>query len=231
MKIDFRTKLFLTIIIGLSATEGSISMNYKYLGILLAVFPYLLAILDKKWSLIGKGLFYTGIAVVGQIVASKYPNSYLGMVFNLYCGIILRILPGVMMGYYTVSTTKMSDLVYSLKKIKFPDYIIIPISVMFRFFYSIKEDYKIIGEAMYMHGLTMKNFFKNPAKILEYRFVPLLMIVSQTADNVAISAMTRGMKMNKERSSISSAKLKTADYVLLSFGIYIIILFIRIKIC
>ena len=77
----------------------------------------------------------------------------------------------------------------------------------------------------------MKNIFKNPEKILEYRFVPLLMIVSQTADNVAISAMTRGMKMNKERSSISSAKLKTADYVLLSFGIYIIILFIRIKIC
>ena len=121
MKIDFRTKLFLTIIIGVSATEGSISMSYKYLGILLAIFPYLLAILDKKWSLIGKGLFYTGIAVVGQIVASKYPNSYLGMVFNLYCGIILRILPGVMMGYYTVTTTKMSDLVYSLKKIKFQD--------------------------------------------------------------------------------------------------------------
>ena len=48
MKIDFRTKLFLTIIIGLSATEGSIGMNYKYLGILLAIFPYLLAILDKK---------------------------------------------------------------------------------------------------------------------------------------------------------------------------------------
>ena len=102
---------------------------------------------------------------------------------------------------------------------------------MFRFFYSIKEDYKIIGESMYMHGLTMKNFFKNPAKILGYRFVPLLMIVSQTADNVAISAMTRGMKTNKERSSISNARFNTADYILLSFGIYIIILFIRIKIC
>ncbi len=67
MKIDFRTKLFLTIIIGLSATEGSIGMNYKYLGILLAIFPYLLAILDKKWSLIGKGLFYTGVTTPFQL--------------------------------------------------------------------------------------------------------------------------------------------------------------------
>lgn len=31
-----------------------------------------------------------------------------------------------------------------------------------------------------MHGLTFKNFLKNPARIIEYKFVPLLMITSQT---------------------------------------------------
>ena len=143
----------------------------------------------------------------------------------------MSILPGFMMGYYTISTTTMSDLVYALKKIKFPDYIIIPISVMFRFFYSIKEDYKKINEAIYMHGLTAKNFFKDPARILEYKFVPLLMITSQTADNVSISAMTRGMKVGCERSSISNAKLKFFDYVFLVFSLLLIILFISGKIC
>ncbi|MDU6031183.1 MAG: energy-coupling factor transporter transmembrane component T, partial [Peptoniphilus harei] len=84
---------------------------------------------------------------------------------------------------------------------------------------------------MYMHGLSMKNFFKEPAKILEYKFVPLLMITSQTADDVAISAMTRGMRVDGERSSISDASLKLQDYVLIAFGIFIIVLFIRVKIC
>ena len=135
------------------------------------------------------------------------------------------------MGYYAIVTTKMSDLVYSLQKISLPNFLIIPVSVMFRFFYSIKEDYMKINEAMYMHGLTMKNFFKEPAKILEYKFVPLLMITSQTADNVAISAMTRGMRVDGERSSISNESLKLQDYVLMIFGVFIIILFIRGKIC
>ena len=231
MKIDFRTKFFLTLIIGISTMEGSLARRYYYLGIFLALLPYLFALYDRKISLVSKGIFYTGLAFLGQNIMEKFPNSFWAMILNLYAGIVIKILPGLIMGYYTMTTTKMSDLVYSLQKIKMPNTIIIPISVMFRFFYSIKQDYKIIGEAMYMHDLTLKSFFKNPSRFIEYEFVPLLMITSQTADNVAISAMTRGMKVDGERSSISSAQLRSIDYILLAFGIFIIRLFIRIKLC
>lgn len=231
MKIDFRTKIFLTNVIGIVAIEGSLGRRYYYLGILIAIFPYLLALFDRKWSLLIKGLLYTSVAVLGQGLLLKLPQNFFTMILNLYVGIIIKVLPGFMMGYYALVTTKMSDLVYSLQKISLPNFLIIPVSVMFRFFYSIKEDYMKINEAMYMHGLTMKNFFKDPAKILEYKFVPLLMITSKTADDVAISAMTRGMRVDAERSSISDASLKLQDYVLMIFGIFIIILFIRVKIC
>ena len=231
MKIDFRTKIFLTNVIGIAAIEGSLGRRYYYLGILIAIFPYILALFDRKWSLLIKGLLYTSVAVLAQGLLLNLSQNFLTMILNLYVGIIIKILPGVMMGYYALVTTKMSDLVYSLQKINLPNFLIIPVSVMFRFFYSIKEDYKKINEAMYMHGLSMKNFFKEPAKILEYKFVPLLMITSQTADDVAISAMTRGMRLDGERSSISDASLKLQDYVLIAFGIFIIVLFIRVKIC
>ena len=231
MKIDFRTKIFLTNVIGIAAIEGSLGRRYYYLGILIAIFPYLLALFDRKWSLLIKGLLYTSVAVLAQGLLLKLPQNFFTLILNLYVGIIIKVLPGFMMGYYALVTTKMSDLVYSLQKISLPNFLIIPVSVMFRFFYSIKEDYKKINEAMYMHGLSMKNFFKEPAKILEYKFVPLLMITSQTADDVAISAMTRGMRVDGERSSISDASLKLQDYVLIAFGIFIIVLFIRVKIC
>lgn len=231
MKIDFRTKIFLTNVIGIVAIEGSLGRRYYYLGILIAIFPYLLALFDRKWSLLIKGLLYTSVAVLGQGLLLKLPQNFFTLILNLYVGIIIKVLPGFMMGYYALVTTKMSDLVYSLQKISLPNFLIIPVSVMFRFFYSIKEDYKKINEAMYMHGLSIKNFFKEPAKILEYKFVPLLMITSQTADDVAISAMTRGMRVDGERSSISDASLKLQDYVLIAFGIFIIVLFIRVKIC
>lgn len=230
MKIDFRVKFILTFIIGIVSIEGSVGQKYPTLGILVAVFPYILAISDKRWSLVIKGLFYTIIAIFLKSYFFNY-NNIIAMILNLYSGIIIRIIPGVIMGYYTITTTKMSDLVYSLQKTHFPDAIIIPISVMFRFFYSIKEDYKRIGEAMYMHDLTYKSFFKNPKRILEYKFVPLLMITSQTADNVAISAMTRGMIIGKGRSSISNAKLKFFDYFLILFAISLFVIFIKVKLC
>lgn len=231
MNLDFRTKLFLTLILGVVAIEGSVGQAYPLLGVCIAFFPYCLGIFDKKWGFVVKGLIYTGVAFAGQQLLLFSPINTLTMIINLYCGIILRVLPGVMMGYYTMTTTTMSDLVYSLKQSKMPDTIIIPISVMFRFFYSIKEDYQKISEAMWMHGLDYRLLFKKPLRLLEYKFVPLLMVTSQTADNVAISAMTRGMKPGSERSSISSAHLRFYDGILILFGILLIYLLIRVKIC
>lgn len=231
MKIDFRVKLLLTIVIGIVTIEGSIGQRYQFLGFLVAIFPYILAVFDKKFSFVFKGLFYSLLAISIENYSLIIGEKFLAMILNLYGGIVIRILPGVMMGYYTMTTTSMSDLVYSLQKMKMPDVIIIPISVMFRFFYSIKEDYKKINEAMYMHGITIKNFFKNPMKYLEYKFVPLLMITSQSADNVAISAMTRAMKLSCPRTSISDQKFKIYDYILFIFAIILMFLFVRVKLC
>lgn len=231
MKIDFRVKLLLTMVTGIVAIEGSIGQRYQFLGFLVAIFPYILAVFDKKFSFVFKGLFYSLLAISIENYSLIIGEKFLAMILNLYGGIVIRILPGVMMGYYTMTTTSMSDLVYSLQKMKMPDVIIIPISVMFRFFYSIKEDYKKINEAMYMHGITIKNFFKNPMKYLEYKFVPLLMITSQSADNVAISAMTRAMKLSCPRTSISNQKFKIYDYILFIFAIILMFLFVRVKLC
>lgn len=231
MKIDFRVKLLLTMVTGIVAIEGSIGQRYQFLGFLVAIFPYILAVFDKKFSFVFKGLFYSLLAISIQKYSLIIGEKFLAMILNLYGEIVIRILPGVMMGYYTMTTTSMSDLVYSLQKMKMPDVIIIPISVMFRFFYSIKEDYKKINEAMYMHGITIKNFFKNPMKYLEYKFVPLLMITSQSADNVAISAMTRAMKLSCPRTSISNQKFKIYDYILFIFAIILMFLFVRVKLC
>lgn len=231
MKIDFRVKLLLTMVTGIVAIEGSIGQRYQFLGFLVAIFPYILAVFDKKFSFVFKGLFYSLLAISIENYSLIIGEKFLAMILNLYGEIVIRILPGVMMGYYTMTTTSMSDLVYSLQKMKMPDVIIIPISVMFRFFYSIKEDYKKINEAMYMHGITIKNFFKNPMKYLEYKFVPLLMITSQSADNVAISAMTRAMKLSCPRTSISNQKFKIYDYILFIFAIILMFLFVRVKLC
>lgn len=226
MKLDFRTKFILTFVISIYAITGAFLTKHPYFAIIVYMFPYILGIFDKKYKFCIKGILFTLTAFLIRRYGLKFEGVF-GVFITFYCEIILRLIPGIMMGYYTFLTTHMSDLVFSLKKAKFPDAIIIPISVMFRFFSSIKQDYKQISEAMKMNNLGFKTLLKNPMKFIEFKFVPLLMITVNTADEVAISAMTRGMIVGEKRSSISNAKLRFLDYVLLLLVLFIIYLNIR----
>ena len=132
-----------------------------------------------------------------------------------FVGVVIRMMPGVIMGYYTMYTSTMSDMVKSMRNIKVPEFIIIPVSLLFRFFYSIREDYSMIRDAMKMHELNFIKLWNKPEKLVEYRIVPLLMCSTKAADDVAISAMTRGMVLGKPRSSVSDARLRIQDYVLM----------------
>lgn len=83
---------------------------------------------------------------------------------------------------------------------------------MFRFFYTVKEDYRQIKEAMYLQELVTSQFFCQPLRMIEYRFVPLLMCLSRTADDAATSATSIRMSVGQERSSISKSRLRLLDY-------------------
>lgn len=225
MKLDFRTKSLMTVIISFVLLFGNLQRNYPWVAWFLMVIPYLLLLSEKKFTKALKGLIWIIIALVLEKYALYYSFSGILATIALFFSIIvLRILPGLAMGEYSLLTTSMSDLVASLKKLKFPDSLIIPISVMFRFFYTVKEDYHQVKEAMYLHGLVGKRLILQPMRMIEYRFVPLLLCLSRTADDVAISATTRGMVVGKKRSTISDTKLRFFDYVfiLLMLGVLIL---------
>ncbi len=206
----------MTIVISFVLLFGNLQNNYPWVAWCLMAIPYLLLLSERKFGKAFKGLAWLVIAIIFQKCALYFSFSGLLMSITLFFSIIvLRMLPGIAMGEYSLLTTSMSDLVASLQKMKFPDSLIIPISVMFRFFYTVKEDYQQVKEAMYLHGLVGQQFFRQPVRMIEYRFVPLLLCLSRTADDVAISATTRGMAVGQKRSTISNTRLKVLDYVLI----------------
>lgn len=71
------------------------------------------------------------------------------------CGFFMRFVPGIMMGYITVRTTTVSEFVAAMKKLHLPEQIIIPMSVIFRFFPTVVEEYNAIGDAMKMRGIRL----------------------------------------------------------------------------
>ena len=114
----------------------------------------------------------------------------------------------------------------ALKKMHFPVVLIIPITVMARFFHTAREDYNQVKDAMYLHGLTNRRLFFHPVKLFEYRMVPLFMVLTKTADDVAVSAMTRGLKIHGKRTYIGESRFCMRDYIcfllmLVLIGFYI----------
>lgn len=215
INLDFRTKFIMTLVIATVMISGTFSTSYPVLSYIIAAIPFICLLLDGHYSGAFKGFLVLAVIIIGNMYLLKYSGGVIGSIFLAITGIGIQMLPGVIMGYYSLISTRMSDLVQSMKRVKIPDVLTIPISVMFRFFYSIREDYGCIKDSMEMRGLTGKDFFKDPGRYFEYRVVPLLMCALNAADDVSVSAMTRGMAVGQERSSISDARLRIKDYILI----------------
>lgn len=228
-RLDFRTKLFMTIVISYTLLLGNLQQKYLAVAVAASLLPYVLLISERRYKEALKG----GIFIIVASIIQKYflynATGILTSLFLFISMLFLRMLPGLMMGKYTLVSTDMSELVCSLKKMKIPDQIVIPITVMARFFYTFREDYSQIKDAMYLHGLTTKRLILNPLKLFEYRIVPLLMCLTRTADEVAISALTRGMEIGVKRSSISTSKIKEIDYIFFLIMFLLIGFYIRGK--
>lgn len=107
------------------------------------------------------------------------------------CGFFMRFVPGIMMGYITVRTTTVSEFVASMKKLHLPEQIIIPMSVIFRFFPTVVEEYNAIGDAMKMRGIRFGG--GKASAMLEYRLVPVIMCSVKIGEELNAAALTRGL--------------------------------------
>ena len=155
-----------------------------------------------------------------------FSRWFFGIFISFYYDDVLRLLPGFVMARFALASSTMSHMTSALKKMHFPVVLIIPITVMARFFHTAREDYNQVKDAMYLHGLTNRRLFFHPVKLFEYRMVPLFMVLTKTADDVAVSAMTRGLKIHGKRTYIGESRFCMRDYIcfllmLVLIGFYI----------
>ena len=214
LSLDFRTKLLMTAVVAYVMVTGDLYSQAPGSALLCYLVPGGLLLSEKKYTLTGK--WFLTLLVAGIIQRCVTPSTGLAVTMVMFLTyIILKMGPGFMLARYALSSTSVSDMVWSLKKSRIPDEIVIPVIVMARFFYTVREDYRQVREAMMLNGLTGWKLLRHPSKFLEYRFVPLFMCLSKTADEVSVSAMTRGLRPGQKRSSISTARFHVQDILFL----------------
>lgn len=211
--LDPRTKLALLITISVFVLSGGIGVNSRQFAPVLSAVPLILMLTEGAWK--GSCIYFAlyGGSYLLQILSLPYLSGLPSFFVVAVCGFLMRFVPGIMMGYITVKTTTVNEFVAAMKKLHLPEQIIIPMSVIFRFFPTVVEEYNAIGDAMKMRGIRFGG--GKAGAMLEYRLVPVIMCSVKIGEELSAAALTRGLGGPVKRTNICEIGFHVQDILFL----------------
>ncbi|MFM9413862.1 energy-coupling factor transporter transmembrane component T family protein [Peptococcus simiae] len=115
-------------------------------------------------------------------------------------------------GKFLIKSSDVGHILSAMDKCRVPAAFSIPVAVMFRFFPSFKEDHRHIRQAMKIRGISLRH----PLRYAEYVTVPLLVISSTLADDIAMAAETRGIARPGVKTRYREVSSKGIDVIFLA---------------
>ncbi len=226
IRLDPRTKILLLVLITAVVLGGSGGNSMQPFLYLLTFIPILLLLASGEIGKAVKGLALILLAYGAQYLFIGKVQGLPGFLLLFVVGIWTRLLPGVLMGQYVMQTTTVSEFIAAFEKMHIPAQLTIPLSVMFRFFPTVGEEFHAINAAMKMRGIRFGK--GNAVKAVEYRIVPMLSCSAKIGEELSASALSRGLYGKQKRTNICRIGFGLPDYVLMIFcavcvmyGIYI----------
>lgn len=215
LKLDPRTKILMTASVSIVLLSGGVTGFDGLARILLALLPAVLLVSEGKWrhSLL-YGFFFSLSSFSESVFLLQSQGSF-SLIILVCSSLVTRFVPGLIAGYYLISTTTVSEFQSSMKRMHVPDAISIPFSVMFRFIPTILEESQSISSAMKMRGIKINTIFKSPVLYLEYKIVPLLMSVVKVGEELSAASITKGLGNKCKRTNICQIGFHFFDFLVL----------------
>ncbi|MFR9216854.1 MAG: energy-coupling factor transporter transmembrane component T [Ruthenibacterium sp.] len=189
--LDPRTKLILlltiTTLMFSTSNEGAMNIIKPCLSLI----PFALLLSERRVKTAGKYLLLYIACFVLERLALTALSGLLSFTVLALTSIMTRFAPGIMTGAYLISSTSVSEFIGAMERMHISEKIVIPMSVIFRFFPTIREEYQAIQDAMRMRGIRFGG--KTPFLMIEYRLVPLMVSVVKIGDELSAAALTRGL--------------------------------------
>lgn len=198
LPLDPRAKLFIALVVSTIMIVGDGRGALAIVQPILAAVPAIFFVLLGRYGTAAKyAVIYALTKAVPLFVITHTDLTVLVLAAGIV-GALGKMLPGIFMGYFLVATTTVSEFIAAAERMHLPQALVIPISVMFRFFPTTVEEYGSIKDAMRMRGI---HGFRNPMTMMEYRLVPLLMSVVNIGGDLSASAITRGLDSPRPRTN------------------------------
>jgi energy-coupling factor transporter transmembrane protein EcfT len=215
--LDPRTKVLLLVMISTLMLGGGNDGYMRFVRPLLSLVPFALMLSERRVRQALKYLLFYAVCYVAEFLAVEYLSGTAAFLLLAVSSIMTKFAPGIMMGAFLLSTTSVSEFVASMERMHITDKIVIPLSVIFRFFPTIGEEYRAIADAMSMRQIRVGG--KKPLKMIEYRIIPLMVSVVKIGDELSAAALTRGLGAPVKRTNICKIGFHWQDILLILFSV------------
>lgn len=223
--LDPRTKLLLLI---LAAFYIGLQMNGP--SEILLIFIYLAPLFIARLYKFGTVFL---VIYILQLLAAIYllpsvTQPFLIFILSFLTHGLRVLMPSIIAGTYAMKTTAVNEWIAALKKIHMPNWLLIPLAVMARFFPTIREDYQNIRKAMAFRGIgtSFWDLIKHPMQTLEFILIPLLMNATQVAEDLTISSLTKGLSLPGKHTTIVHLQMKTFDWIFIGLAVVPMVLYL-----
>ena len=223
-RLDPRTKLFMLVLSNLMLFFH-VNLFTEICMVCLFLVPLYL---EKRYKTFSRFcIIYISMLFMGEFIIPVAKGFLLNFISLLSVGVRM-ILPCIIAGTYAFTTTSVSEFVCAMRKLKIPETIIIPCMVVIRFFPTLREDYHQIRNAMALRGIisAKSDMFRHPMQYLEYILIPILMNGNNVAQDLSVAALTKGIGLPNEHTSLSAIKVKTVDWMYMFVCSLPIVLFV-----
>jgi energy-coupling factor transporter transmembrane protein EcfT len=218
LKMDPRTNIFLTITVSCILVSGSVSGIMSIVRLCLAFLPLILLLSVNKYRMVAK---YGGIYIAAYLAERfllQYTTGGINILLITIIGLVTHIMPGLIMGFYFMQNTEVSEFIASMERMGVTNKIVLPLCVVFRFFPTVKEEYDAIRNGMKMQGITFLSLIVHPIKFIEYQLVPLIISVVKIGEELMVASLTRGLGAPNKRTNICQAGFKRIDVLFLTMA-------------
>ena len=211
--LDPRTKIFLLFTMAVFVLGYAGGDELSFLMPFFCALPAIALISGNKFKQAVLYIIVYGISYVSGVYLLQFTGGALHFLLFGVCGIISRVLPCLMMGTYFMSSTTVSEFTAAMLKMHIPEVVIIPLSVMFRFFPTVMDEWRCINAAMKMRDIRLGG--KNISKMLEYRIVPLMACCAKIGEELSAAALTRGLGGEVRRTNICKIGFHIQDVIII----------------
>lgn len=199
VRIDLRAK-----VVALIAMNAVLYLSTSFaVEVYLMSFAIALSVLCGR--MVSAARFAAAFTILVAVELAVVPvfGGFLGGLIMFVAVLVRKILPVLSVGLLIIATTEVSEFLAVAAKLRVPRAVTVPLSVVFRYFPTLRQECSDVRDAMRMRGINLS---------FEHVFVPVMMSAVNVSDELSAAALCRGINRPGKHTCLRDARMSFVDW-------------------